>query len=205
MYLSVFKRILDLLIASLLTIILLPVFFILAAISFLVNGGKVWFVQCRVGYNEREFKLYKFKTLLKAGTANGAVIEDPLTHKPMVLTGWGRFMRTYSLDEIPQLINVLLNDLSLVGPRPLLPEYLDYYNQQERKRHTVKAGITGLAQVNERSVSDWSQKLAFDIKYVENVSFSLDMKILAMTAWKWFRPRRKTTEISLIDYKKQLK
>lgn len=205
MYLKVFKRPLDLLTALVLTVILLPLFLILAGVNFLVNGGGVWFIQTRVGHNEKEFKLYKFRTLLRAGTAKGPVIEDPLTHQPVVMTAWGRFMRAYSLDEIPQLINVLLNDLSFVGPRPLLPEYLNYYNHRERKRHQVKPGITGLAQINGRIMIDWSQKLAFDIKYVEDVSFILDMKILAITVLQWFRPQKKTIEISLIDYRKQSK
>ena len=205
MYLKVFKRLFDLLIALLLTIMLLPVFLILMVVSFFANGGEVWFVQRRIGHREKEFKLYKFKTLLKEGTVKGLIIEEPLTHKPMIMSAWGRFMRAYSLDEIPQLINVLFNDLSFVGPRPLLPQYLEYYSTRERKRHLVKPGITGLAQVNGRKKLDWSQKLGFDVKYVENISFLLDMKILFLTVLQWFRPQRETAEISLIEYRKQSK
>lgn len=189
--------------ALLLSILLLPVFTVLAIVTAIVNRGKVWFVQSRVGYNEKEFKIYKFKTLLDANTESGQVIEDPLSHRPMVMTRWGRFMRVYSLDEIPQLVNVLLNDLSFVGPRPLLPEYIGYYSDEEKRRHQVKPGITGLAQVNGRKAIEWSQKLAFDVTYVKNISFLLDMKILVMTLWQCLQPRKETAEISLIDYKKQ--
>lgn len=205
MYLKVFKRPLDLLFALALAMILLPVFLILMGVNYVVNNGSIWFVQRRIGYKETAFKLYKFKTLLPKGTARGEIIEDPLTHKPLIMTPWGRFMRVYSLDELPQLINVLFNDLSFVGPRPLLPEYLDYYEQHERKRHLVKPGITGLAQVNGRKMLDWTQKLAFDIQYVDNLSFLMDLKIIASTVFQWFRPGEQITEISLIDYRKQTK
>ena len=205
MYRKVFKRLMDLLMASLLIIMLLPVFAILVVVNYFVNRGSVWFVQRRTGLNEKEFTLYKFKTLLNKGTIKGAVIEDPITHNPMIMTRWGRFMRAYSLDEIPQLINVVRNDLSFVGPRPLLPEYLGYYDQRERKRHQVKPGITGLAQVKGRNMLDWPEKLAYDVRYVENISFLLDMKILADTMLQWFRPCKATLEISLIDYIRQSK
>ena len=205
MYLKLFKRTFDLLMALLLTIVLLPLVLLLMVVNFFVNKGHIWYVQYRIGQNEKRFKLYKFRTLLKEGAAKGATFHDPVTHKAMIMTRWGRFMRLYSLDEIPQLINVLANDLSFIGPRPLLPEYLEYYSQQERKRHLVKPGITGLAQINGRNALEWSDKLAFDVKYVENISFLLDMRILASTALQWFKPEKETLEISLIDYKRQSK
>ena len=203
MYAGLFKPVFDLSMALLLSIILLPVFFVLAIVTAIVNRGRVLFVQSRIGKDEREFKIYKFKTLLQVNEGRGQLIEDPFTHSPMVMTSWGRFMRTYSLDEIPQLINVLLNDLSLVGPRPLLPEYIGHYSDEEKKRHQVKPGITGLAQVNGRNTIEWSQKLAFDVEYVKNISFSLDIKILVLTAFQWLRQQKEIPEISLIDYKKQ--
>lgn len=205
MYLKVFKRPLDLLFALVLAVVLLPFFLILMGVNYVVNNGGIWFVQRRIGYNETTFKLYKFQTLLPKGTARGEIIEDPLTHEPLIMTPWGRFMRAYSLDELPQLINVLLNDLSFVGPRPLLPEYLEYYEPHERKRHLVKPGITGLAQVNGRKMLDWPQKLAFDVQYVDNVSFFLDIRIMASTVVQWFRPVKQISEVSLIDYRKQSK
>ena len=191
--------------ALLLTIVLLPLVLLLTVVNFFVNKGHIWYVQYRIGQNEKRFKLYKFSTLLKEGAAKGGTFHDPVTHNVMTMTRWGRFMRLYSLDEIPQLINVLANDLSFIGPRPLLPEYLEYYSQQERKRHLVKPGITGLAQINGRNALEWSDKLAFDVKYVENISFLLDMRILASTALQWFKPEKETLEISLIDYKRQSK
>lgn len=150
-----------------------------AILLFLFNRGYVWFLQTRPGLNEKIFKVIKFKTMTDARDANGKLKPDEQR-----LTGIGKFVRSTSLDELPQLINVLKGDMSIVGPRPLLEEYLPLYNARQRRRHEVKPGITGWAQVNGRNTVAWPERLELDVWYVENVSFWLDLKILFLTLVK---------------------
>jgi len=137
------------------------------------------FRQTRIGLHGRPFPLYKFKTMRDPGPG-----EDPLATDAIRLTRFGRFLRATSLDELPSLWNVFKGDMRLVGPRPLLPEYLPLYTQEQMRRHEVKPGITGWAQVNGRNAISWEEKFRLDVWYVDNRSFWLDLKILWLTAWR---------------------
>jgi lipopolysaccharide/colanic/teichoic acid biosynthesis glycosyltransferase len=165
----------DLIISLLLLIILSPII-ILTAILLIANNGKIFFFQQRPGLNSKPFKIVKFKTMRDAFDKNGVPLPDDVR-----LTKIGSFVRSASLDELLQLINVLKGDMSLVGPRPLLMQYLSRYSPEQAKRHNVKPGITGLAQVNGRNAISWEEKFKLDVEYVEKQSFSLDIKILWMT------------------------
>lgn len=145
----------------------------------LANQGKPFFFQVRPGKNAKLFKIIKFKTMNDRNDSNGNLLPDDVR-----LTKIGNFVRKTSLDEIPQLLNVLKGDMSLIGPRPLLPEYLPLYSAEQNKRHLVRPGITGWAQVNGRNAISWEQKFKLDFWYVENVSFLLDLKILWLTLKK---------------------
>jgi undecaprenyl phosphate N,N'-diacetylbacillosamine 1-phosphate transferase len=152
--------------------------------------GKVWFIQQRPGKHGRPFKLIKFRTMSDAKDEQGELLSDELR-----LTAIGKFIRKTSIDELPQLINVLKGDMSLVGPRPLLMEYLPLYNEEQMCRHAVKPGITGWAQVNGRNTISWPEKFKLDVWYVNNISFLLDLKILLLTLLKVF----KAEGISAVD------
>jgi lipopolysaccharide/colanic/teichoic acid biosynthesis glycosyltransferase len=166
----------DLFIALFLLIILSPIILLTAILLFLVNNGKVFFFQQRPGLNGKPFKIVKFKTMRDAFDNEGIPLSDELR-----LTRVGSIVRSASLDELLQLINVLKGDMSLVGPRPLLMQYLSRYTPKQAKRHNVKPGITGWAQVNGRNAISWEQKFKLDVDYVEKQSFTLDLKILWMT------------------------
>ncbi len=181
MYKLVFKRILDLVLASIAAVMLFPVFIIVHVILMFVNNGKPFFLQPRPGKNERVFKILKFKTMTDKTDDNGNLLPNELR-----MTRFGSFLRRSSLDEIPQLINVLKGDMSLVGPRPLRVRYLPYYTKAESIRHTVKPGVTGLAQVSGRNSLSWDDKLAIDIKYVKSLSLVADVSILIKTVIKVF-------------------
>ena len=177
MYRHFFKRMCDLVIALLGLIVLSPLFLILWIWLSIANKGTgAFFVQERPGKDERLFKVIKFKTMTDERDSDGNLLPDADR-----LTKIGRIIRSLSLDELPQLINVLKGDMSLVGPRPLLAEYLPYYNQREKLRHKVTPGITGLAQVSGRNFINWDKRLALDVEYVEKMSFKLDIKILFKT------------------------
>lgn len=175
----VVKRVADLIMAVFLFTVLLPLFILISLFLFIANKGHVFFIQERPGYKEKIFKIIKFKTMRDAYDAEGKPLPDD-----MRLTPVGRLIRKTSLDEIPQLINVIKGDMSFVGPRPLLVEYLPLYNEWQRRRHEVKPGITGWAQVNGRNDISWDEKFRLDIYYVENQSFILDLKILWLTVIK---------------------
>jgi undecaprenyl phosphate N,N'-diacetylbacillosamine 1-phosphate transferase len=162
--------------ALLVLIILSPVFLFAMLGLIIVNQGKPFFVQIRPGKNEKFFKIIKFKTMNDKRDANGLLLPDADR-----LTDFGKLVRKTSLDELPQLFNVLKGDMSIVGPRPLLPEYLPLYTEEQKKRHLVKPGITGLAQVRGRNQMLFSQRFKNDVYYVENQSFFLDFKILLLT------------------------
>ena len=155
---------------------------IVVLLLFVVNDGKVWFRQARPGRNEKIFSVIKFKTMTDERDANGNLLPDEKR-----LSGLGKIIRKTSLDELPQLLNVLRGDMSLVGPRPLLIEYLPLYNEEQKRRHLVRPGITGWAQVNGRNTVSWPQKFAFDVWYVDHISFMLDIKILLLTIMKVFK------------------
>lgn len=181
MYKNYFKRLFDFT-ASLLGLVLIsPIFVIVTIGLYFANQGKPFFFQARPGLNERIFKIIKFKTMNDKKDAQGNLLPDAER-----LTKIGAFVRKTSLDEIPQLINVLKGDMSLIGPRPLLVQYLPLYNAEQKKRHDVRPGITGWAQVNGRNAISWQQKFEYDVWYVNHISLLLDIKILFLTVKKVF-------------------
>ena len=182
MYTKITKPLLDHLTAAVLLLLLSPILILVTIALTIANNGHPFFIQARPGKHGRIFNIIKFKTMTDEKDAQGNLLPDAER-----LTGIGTFVRKTSLDELPQLINVLKGEMSFVGPRPLLPEYLPLYNEEQRKRHEVKPGITGWAQVNGRNAISWEQKFALDVWYVENQSFALDLKILFLTVKKVFK------------------
>ncbi|MGB3343708.1 MAG: sugar transferase [Aequorivita sp.] len=182
MYQSTLKPLIDFLAALIGLLVLSPVFLVVWIGLTIANNGKPFFYQRRPGKDERIFTIIKFKTMNDKRDASGQLLPDAKR-----LTAVGSFVRKTSLDELPQLLNVLKGDMSFVGPRPLLPEYLPLYNERQRKRHDVKPGITGWAQVNGRNAISWEQKFEYDVWYVENQSFTLDLRILFKTVKKVFK------------------
>lgn len=181
MYKSFFKRLLDFTAALIGFILLSPVFVLVMIGLFFANQGKPFFFQTRPGKNEHFFKIIKFKTMNDKKDSEGNLLPDAER-----LTSIGSFVRKTSLDEIPQLLNVLKGDMSLIGPRPLLVQYLPLYNPFQRQRHLVRPGITGWAQINGRNAISWAQKFEYDVWYVEHCSLFLDLKILFLTVKKVF-------------------
>ncbi len=181
MYKNHLKNILDYSIAFLGFCFVLPIFVIVLLGLYIANQGKPFFFQTRPGKNEKTFKIIKFKTMNDKKDVDGNLLPDANR-----LTKIGQLVRKTSLDELPQLINVLKGDMSLIGPRPLLPEYLPLYNEIQKRRHKVKPGITGWAQVNGRNAISWEQKFEYDVWYVDNLSYLLDIKIFFLTIKKVF-------------------
>jgi sugar transferase EpsL len=175
----VVKRLLDIVGALLMLILLFPVLLAIAILIKIKLGSPVIFKQQRAGLHGKPFYLYKFRTMTDERDENGELLPDHLR-----LTPFGQFLRKYSLDELPQLFNVLKGDISLVGPRPLLMEYLELYTPEQARRHEVKPGITGWAQVNGRNAISWEKKFELDVWYVDHQSFWLDLKILFLTVIK---------------------
>lgn len=175
------KRLIDLVVAATLIIILSPIIITFSLLILIFDGRPVFFTQDRPGLNEKIFKIYKFRTM--RNQLAGQELKD---HQRMTLLG--SFIRKTSIDELPQLINVIKGELSLVGPRPLLVEYLPLYNERQKKRHNVKPGITGWAQINGRNAISWEQKFEYDIWYVENWNLALDFKIIFLTFVKLIKP-----------------
>ncbi|MGO3182931.1 MAG: sugar transferase [Aequorivita sp.] len=182
MYRKVFKPIFDFFAAFIGLLVLSPIFVLVTLALAIANNGKPFFFQKRPGKNERIFRIIKFKSMNDRKDADGNLLPDSER-----LTNVGNFVRKTSLDEIPQLINVLKGDMSFIGPRPLLPQYLSLYNDFQKQRHFVKPGISGWAQVNGRNTVSWTQKFEYDVWYVKNQSFFLDLKILIMTVEKVFK------------------
>ena len=182
MYRKYLKRLFDFVFATIAFLLLSPLFIVIVLLLFIFNGGSVFFKQARPGYNGEVFTLIKFKTMNDKKDANGILLPDRDR-----LTALGKFIRRTSLDELPQLLNVIAGHMSLIGPRPLLVEYLPLYNLEERRRHDVRPGITGWAQVNGRNAISWKQKFAYDLYYVDHLNFSLDLKILCLTFAKVFK------------------
>lgn len=179
MYKHFFKRVLDIIVSAGVLLLASPVFFLVLISLFIANQGKPFFFQDRPGKHEKLFRIIKFKTMNDKKDEKGNLLPDAKR-----LTRVGSFVRKTSLDELPQLINVVVGDMSLIGPRPLLIRYLPFYREEERIRHSIRPGITGWAQVNGRNTAKWDDRLALDVVYVKNISFALDMKIVYKTILK---------------------
>lgn len=182
MYRLFFKRLVDFCLALFVLLLISPVFLIVTISLFFANKGKPFFLQERPGKGERIFRIVKFKSMTDKVDNNGKLLPDVDR-----LTFMGSFVRKTSLDELPQLINVLKGDMSLIGPRPLRTYYLPLYNEEQKRRHNVRPGITGWAQVNGRNAISWTTKFELDVWYVDNMSFGLDLKIVFMTIMKVFK------------------
>lgn len=181
-YELIIKRPMDFILSLLAIIILSPVIIIVAILVRMKLGGPVLFTQNRPGKNEKKFKLYKFRTMTSEKDKDGNLLPDEVR-----LTKFGKFLRSTSLDELPGLFNILKGHMSIVGPRPLLVQYLPLYNEEQKKRHLVRPGLTGLAQVNGRNAISWEDKFKYDVKYVEKITFIGDIKIIILTAFKVIR------------------
>jgi len=179
MYKNITKPLFDFLLSLALILILSPVFVLLIILLYFFNQKNVFFFQERPGKNERVFRIVKFKTMTDQKDESGNLLPDEFR-----LTKMGKFVRKTSLDELPQLFNVLKGDMSFIGPRPLLVSYLSLYNSEQKRRHDIKPGITGWAQVNGRNTISWEKKFEYDVWYVDHLSFWLDVRILLLTVKK---------------------
>lgn len=179
MYRNFVKRVLDFLLSLIAILLLSPVLLTLIIAGVIKMGGNPFFTQERPGKDGRIFKLVKFKSMNNKRDENGELLPDELR-----LTSYGKFIRNTSLDELPELVNILKGDMAIVGPRPLLVKYLTRYNEVQARRHEVRPGLTGLAQVNGRNAISWEEKFRYDVEYVDNISFLLDIKIICNTALK---------------------
>jgi undecaprenyl phosphate N,N'-diacetylbacillosamine 1-phosphate transferase len=178
-YRRYFKRPMDFILSLIAIIVLSPVLLVVALLVKIKLGSPVIFKQKRPGLNEKIFTLYKFRTMSDERDENGELLPDSLR-----ATKFGRLLRSTSLDELPELINILNGDMSIIGPRPLLVQYLPYYTEEERVRHSVRPGLSGLAQINGRNTATWEQRFLYDIEYVHNISFTGDIKIILGTILK---------------------
>lgn len=176
MYIYFFKRLLDLILSLVAIIILSPLYLCISILVRILLGSPILFVQQRPGKDGKIFKLYKFRSMITKKDKEGNLLPDEER-----LTRFGRYLRASSLDELPEIINILKGDMSIVGPRPLLVKYLNRYNKFQKRRHEVRPGITGLAQVNGRNALSWEKKFQYDVWYVDHVSFFLDVKIILQT------------------------
>lgn len=177
MYARFFKRLLDFVISLCAIVVLSPLFLALIIIGFISMKGNPFFVQERPGYHEKIFKLLKFRSMNMNRDASGALLPDIQR-----ITGYGRFLRNSSLDELPELFNILVGDMAIVGPRPLLVKYLPLYSEEQRHRHDVRPGLTGLAQVHGRNCLTWEDRFKLDVQYARNITFRGDLKIIIDTA-----------------------
>lgn len=182
LYRNFLKRLFDFILSLIGFTILLPVFLVVTGLLYFANQGKPFFLQPRPGKNGKIFRVIKYKTMNDLKDTQGNLLPDEVR-----LTSVGKFVRKTSLDEIPQLLNVIKGDMSLIGPRPLLVEYLPLYNKEQQRRHEVRPGITGWAQVNGRNAISWNQKFEYDVWYVDNMSPWLDLKIIFLTVFKIFK------------------
>ena len=176
MYAKYFKRIIDFILSLIALIVLSPVLVVLMILGAVFMRGNPFFTQPRPGKNEKIFKLIKFRTMDNRKDADGNLLPDEVR-----LNGYGKFLRSTSLDELPELANIVKGDMSIIGPRPLLVRYLDYYTEEERKRHNVRPGLSGYAQVHGRNNVNWGERMKMDIYYAEHISFGMDVKILIDT------------------------
>lgn len=180
-YARYIKRPMDFILSLCAIIVLSPILLMLTVIGAVVMKGNPFFFQERPGKNEKIFKLIKFRTMTCEKDKDGKLLPDEQR-----LTGYGNFLRHTSLDELPELFNILKGDMAIIGPRPLLPEYLPYYTETERHRHDVRPGLSGLAQINGRNAVTWEEKFSWDLKYVGNITFFGDIKIILLTVKKAF-------------------
>ncbi len=203
MYAKYFKRVLDFILSLVALIVLSPILLILILIGAIAMRGNPFFVQPRPGKiskdgREKIFQLLKLRSMSNARDKNGNLLPDVVR-----LNAYGRFLRSTSADELPSLLNILKGDLAIVGPRPLVVQYLPFYNETERKRHTVRPGLTGLAQVNGRNELNWPERFRYDVEYVDNISFKMDLLIVCKTVQNVLRRKdiavRGTTEIVDFD------
>jgi undecaprenyl phosphate N,N'-diacetylbacillosamine 1-phosphate transferase len=176
MYKNFIKRFLDFMLSLCALIVLSPLLIVLCILVRTKLGSPIFFRQERPGRNEKIFTLCKFRTMTDERDENGKLLPDSVR-----LTKFGKFLRATSLDELPELFNILKGDMSIIGPRPLLVSYLPYYTEREKKRHSVRPGLTGLAQVSGRNFIDWDRRMEKDVEYVENLTFAMDLKVLCMT------------------------
>lgn len=179
MYQKCIKRILDFVLSLIAIVLLSPVYILVAILVRIKLGSPIIFVQERPGLNEKIFKMYKFRTMTSETDENGVLLPDVER-----LTPFGKFLRSTSIDELPELFNILKGDMSIVGPRPLLVKYLPRYNEEQRHRHDTRPGLTGLAQVNGRNAITWEDKFNYDITYIKNITFGSDLKIILKTILK---------------------
>lgn len=180
-YNNIFKRWMDFLLAFIALIILSPLLILLCFLGVIMMKGNPFFIQTRIGLDEKEFHLIKYRSMSCAKDKEGNLLPDAQRLNP-----YGKFLRKTSLDELGELLNIIKGDMSIIGPRPLLPDYLPYYTEEERKRHSVRPGLTGLAQVNGRSFISWEEIFQYDLTYVNSVSLKKDIEILFLTVKKVF-------------------
>lgn len=176
MYRKYFKRVLDIIISLIAIVLLFPILLIISILVLLFLGKPVFFKQKRIGKNEQEFNMYKFRTMTNKTDKKGKLLPDEKR-----LTKFGKFLRKTSLDELPEIFNILTGKMSFIGPRPLLVEYLDYYTEEEHHRHDVRPGLTGLAQINGRNLLNWDERFKKDVEYVKNITLAGDAKIIINT------------------------
>ena len=203
MYKHFFKRLIDIVLSLIALIVLSPIILITAILVKSKLGSPIIFKQQRPGKNEEIFLMYKFRTMTDEKDENGELLSDDKR-----LTKFGKFLRSSSLDELPELVNIIKGDMSFVGPRPLLVEYLPHYNEFQKRRHDVKPGLTGLAQINGRNLTTWDDRFEFDIQYVDSVGFIQDVKIFFVTIGKVFKKEGISSEEhatmeSFIEYLKK--
>lgn len=198
MYKNFIKRILDIILSFLALVILSPLLILTAFLIRIKLGEPVFFKQLRPGKNEKIFGILKFRTMTDAKDENGNLSPDEIR-----LTRFGQFLRSTSIDELPELLNILNGDMSIVGPRPLLVQYLERYNEEQKHRHDVKPGLTGLAQVNGRNGITWEEKFHYDLEYVKNITFYGDCKIIFQTVMKVFGREgiSSTTSVTMEEFK----
>lgn len=198
MYKNFIKRILDIILSFLALVILSPLLILTAFLIRIKLGEPVFFKQLRPGKNEKIFGILKFRTMTDAKDENGNLLPDKIR-----LTRFGQFLRSTSIDELPELLNILNGDMSIVGPRPLLVQYLERYNEEQKHRHDVKPGLTGLAQVNGRNGITWEEKFHYDLEYVKNITFYGDCKIIFQTVMKVFGREgiSSTTSVTMEEFK----
>lgn len=194
LYERFFKRLLDFTLSLCALLVLSPILLLLSALGLVKMKGNPFFSQERPGWHEKIFRLYKFRTMTNEKDKNGELLPDEKRLIP-----YGRFLRSTSLDELPELWNILKGDMSIIGPRPLLVKYLPFYTEEERKRHNVRPGLTGLAQIHGRNYLKWDKRLALDVKYVDNVSFMTDMKIFLETILKVIKRDGVATDTDTVE------
>ena len=203
MYKKYIKRLLDIILSLIGIIILIPIYIIISIFVLIFMGWPIFFKQPRPGYKEKIFNMYKFRTMTNKKDKNGNLLPDKDR-----LTKFGVFLRKTSLDETPELFQILMGRMSIVGPRPLLVEYLPYYTEEEHHRHDVRPGLTGLAQVNGRNNISWEEKFGYDLKYVNNITFVGDLKIILQTVKKVLKSENiaePTEDHSLNNVRKEVK